>query len=75
MYATLAEGGYEVAQSNVAFLLDRHLAQNPEAPLLGLKPEQLAARAVDMYRRAAQQGNVEAELKLGDYHYYGQARR
>ena len=24
-----------------------------------------------MYRLAAQQGNVEAELKLGDYHYYG----
>ena len=24
-----------------------------------------------MYKPAAQQGDVEAELKLGDYHYYG----
>lgn len=24
-----------------------------------------------MYSKAAQQGNVEAEVKLGDYHYYG----
>ena len=37
-----------------------------------MAPEQVAARAADMYRRAAQQGNFEAELKLGDYHYYGQ---
>ena len=37
-----------------------------------MAPEQVAARAADMYPRAAQQGNFEAELKLGDYHYYGQ---
>lgn len=24
-----------------------------------------------MYRKSAQQGNIEAELKHGDYHYYG----
>ena len=40
-----------------------------------MAPEQVAARAADMYRRAAQQGNFEAELKLGDYHYYGQVVR
>ena len=72
MYAALAEGGYEVAQSNVAFLLDQHVTHKPDEPLLGMQPEQVAARAADMFRRAAQQGNFEAELKLGDYHYYGQ---
>jgi SEL1 protein len=71
MYAALAEGGYEVAQSNVAFLLDQHFMHHPDESLLGMQSEQVAARAVEMYRRAAQQGNVEAELKLGDYHYYG----
>ena len=60
----LAEGGYEVAQSNVAFLLDQHVTHKPHEPLLGMGPEQVAARAADMYRRAAQQGNFEAELKL-----------
>ena len=37
----------------------------------GMGPEAVAARALEMYRRAAQQGNVEAELRLGDYCYYG----
>jgi len=71
LYATLAEGGYEVAQSNVAFLLDRHFQHSPNTSVLGLRGDSLAARAHEMYSRAAQQGNVEAELKLGDYHYYG----
>jgi SEL1 protein len=62
---------YEVAQSNVAFLLDRQYQHSPNASVLGLRGEALAARAHEMYARAAQQGNVEAELKLGDYHYYG----
>lgn len=31
----------------------------------------IVRRAFDMFAKAAQQGNVEAELKLGDYHYYG----
>lgn len=71
LYAALAEGGYEVAQSNVAFLLDQHFMHRPNEPLLGMDAEQVAARAIEMYRRAAQQGNVEAELKLGDYYFYG----
>ena len=71
MYAQLAEGGYEVAQSNVAFLLDQHLTHRPDEPLLGMDAHEVAQRALAMYKLAAQQGNVEAELKLGDYHYYG----
>ena len=33
--------------------------------------EALANRAIHLYRLAAQQGNMAAELKLGDYYYYG----
>lgn len=125
LYATLAEGGFELAQSNVAFLLDQHYTHSPGTALLGMAGEEIAARALQMYRLAAQQvravagtrrmplpsppcaplatlphcpphdrsqapylahlahppyppyrphapqGNVEAELKLGDYKYYG----
>jgi len=71
LYSALAEGGYEVAQANIAFILDQHYVQRRGEPLLGMQGDDIARRALDMYRKSAQQGNVEAELKLGDYHYYG----
>lgn len=71
LYSALAEGGYEVAQSNLAFLLDEHYVQQPGTPLLGLEGGAIATRAMQVYRKAAHQGNVDAELRLGDYHYYG----
>ena len=71
LYAPLAEGGYEVAQYNIAFQLDQHFLRWPEEPILGIEGGEIARHALEMYRRAAQQGNVDAELKLGDYHYYG----
>ena len=71
VYAHLAEGGFELAQANVAFLLDQQHTHEPETPLLGLTGSALAERALHMYRQAAAQGNVEAEVKLGDYFYYG----
>lgn len=39
LYATLAEGGYEVAQYNIAFLLDQHYLQQPTTPILGIQGE------------------------------------
>ena len=66
-----AVGGVELAQYNVAFLLDQQFTHRPERPLLGLTGDALAERAHGFYLLAAQQGNVEAELKLGDYCYYG----
>ena len=71
LYATLAEAGFEVAQSNLAFLLDQHHAHSPRSPVLGVSDGGLASRALGMFKKAAQQGNVEAHLKLGDYYYYG----
>lgn len=64
-YALLAELGYEVAQSNAAFLLDRSeikLFDNPKEDLL---------RALQYWSRAAGQGYSAAQVKLGDYYYYG----
>lgn len=64
-YAFLAELGYEVAQSNAAFILDRN-----EAKDLWSKNDSLI-RALMYWSRAAAQGYAVARVKLGDYHYYG----
>ncbi|XP_040017393.2 protein sel-1 homolog 1 [Gasterosteus aculeatus] len=63
-YLLLAEQGYEVAQSNVAFILDqkgaRIITENETYP-----------RALLHWTRAAAQGYTVARIKLGDYHFYG----
>ncbi|KAJ8341370.1 hypothetical protein SKAU_G00336610 [Synaphobranchus kaupii] len=64
-YLLLAEQGYEVAQSNVAFILDqtevaRIFSRNETYP-----------RALLHWHRAAAQGYTVARIKLGDYHFYG----
>lgn len=64
-YALLAELGYEVAQSNSAFLLDRN-----EVKFINNRQEELV-RALQHWGRAAGQGYSAAQVKLGDYHYYG----
>uniref|UniRef100_A0A182JM41 Uncharacterized protein n=1 Tax=Anopheles atroparvus TaxID=41427 RepID=A0A182JM41_ANOAO len=64
-YALLSEMGYEVAQSNAGFLLDRE-----EVNLFKNRGEELV-RALQYWGRAAAQGYSAAQVKLGDYHYYG----
>ncbi|XP_053331436.1 protein sel-1 homolog 1 isoform X2 [Spea bombifrons] len=62
-YLLLAEQGYEVAQSNAAFILDQKaniVNENETLP-----------RALLHWNRAASQGYTLARIKLGDYHYYG----
>uniref|UniRef100_A0AAQ5YIW7 SEL1L adaptor subunit of ERAD E3 ubiquitin ligase n=1 Tax=Amphiprion ocellaris TaxID=80972 RepID=A0AAQ5YIW7_AMPOC len=62
-YLLLAEQGYEVAQSNVAFVLDQSakiFSENETYP-----------RALLHWTRAAAQGYTVARIKLGDYHFYG----
>lgn len=63
-YLLLAEQGYEVAQSNAAFILDQK-----EANLFG--ENETYPRALLHWNRAAAQGYTVARLKLGDYHFYG----
>ncbi|XP_074081949.1 protein sel-1 homolog 2 isoform X3 [Macrotis lagotis] len=63
-YALLAEMGYEVAQSNSAFILESQMATI-------LKKDQMYPMALLLWHRAAVQGNAFARIKIGDYHYYG----
>ncbi|CAF4702676.1 unnamed protein product, partial [Rotaria sp. Silwood2] len=67
-YLYLAELGYEVAQSNVAYLLDQ--MPNQLINIYDNKEEQYR-RALIYWNRAAIQGFHTARVKLGDYFYYG----
>ncbi|XP_014797392.1 PREDICTED: protein sel-1 homolog 1 isoform X2 [Calidris pugnax] len=62
-YLLLAEQGYEVAQSNAAFILDQ------KASIVG--ENETYPRALLHWNRAAAQGYTVARIKLGDYHFYG----
>jgi len=63
-YLLLAELGYEVAQSNAAFILDRK-----DSEVYNL--EEMWKRALVYWSRAAAQGYSMARVRLGDYYYYG----
>ncbi|KAI5741349.1 hypothetical protein M8J76_012720 [Diaphorina citri] len=65
IYALLSDLGYDVAQSNAAYLLDRGEVT--------LWPDDNAryTRALMYWGRSAAQGYSPAQVKLGDYHYYG----
>merc|ERR1719431_1684847 len=63
-YLLLAELGYEVAQSNAAFIMDRK-----ETELFNV--DELWKRALVYWSRAAAQGYSAARVRLGDYYYYG----
>ncbi|XP_018355444.1 PREDICTED: protein sel-1 homolog 1 [Trachymyrmex septentrionalis] len=67
-YALFSEMGYEVAQSNAAFILDRG-----ETGILS--EEQGLVRALALWARAAAQGYSAAQVKLGDAHYYGRGTK
>ena len=63
-YLILAELGYEVAESNVAYILDKKETEIFEE-------EELWKRALVYWTRAAAQGYSAARVRLGDYYYYG----
>ncbi|XP_043501038.1 protein sel-1 homolog 1 [Polistes fuscatus] len=67
-YYLLAEMGYEVAQSNAAFILDKG-----ESTIF--TEEQGLVRALQLWARAAAQGYSAAQVKLGDAHYYGRGTK
>ncbi|XP_066586847.1 protein sel-1 homolog 1-like [Prorops nasuta] len=67
-YALLAEMGYEAAQSNAAFILDR-------GEVTILSEEEGLVRALALWGRAAAQGYAPAQVKLGDAHYYGRGTK
>lgn len=63
-YMLMADLGYEVAQSNAAFILDRK-----ESDLFNVN--ETMVRALQYLSRAAAQGYAPARVRLGDYYYYG----
>jgi len=67
-YKFLAELGYEVSQSNAAYLLDQF------ATKLFNKNDSLK-RALVYWNRAAYQGHHTARIKLGDYYFYGRGTK
>ena len=68
-YQLLAELGYEVAQSNVAFLFDRKEAGSGTENLYDTS--EMWKRALVYWTRSAAQGYSAARVRLGDYYYYG----
>eukprot|EP00960_Hanusia_phi_P071185 767491-Hanusia_phi.AAC.5 len=84
LYSEASEMGYEVAQANVAFLYDLVSHVRPFAG--DLLPQRLdtetlqeetrltsgrRSKALNAFELSAQQGNSAAELKIGDYYYFG----
>ncbi|GAA5863624.1 hypothetical protein JCM1840_000083 [Sporobolomyces johnsonii] len=72
-YWIMAERGYEVAQNNVAWILDRDKSR---LRLPVLDPPLPASNATDRialayWTRSAAQDNVDALVKMGDYYYKG----
>ncbi|CAD5225652.1 unnamed protein product [Bursaphelenchus okinawaensis] len=65
-YLFLAELGYEVAQTNFAFLMDKS-----EGRQQLFKPDQTYKRAYQYWLRSANQEYAYARVKLGDYLFYG----
>jgi SEL1 protein len=67
LYEELAERGYEVAQSNVAYIYDSDL----QSDWFLHSSIDRRKKAFRYYRRSAEQLNAQSHLKLGDYYYYG----
>lgn len=63
-YLFAADWGFEVAQSNAAHLL--------ETVPFSHNTSSLERLALINWKRAAQQGSVEAKIRVGDFYYYGQ---
>mmetsp|Transcript_24909 Transcript_24909/g.36550 ORF Transcript_24909/g.36550 Transcript_24909/m.36550 type:complete len:1176 (-) Transcript_24909:62-3589(-) len=63
-YIAAAEAGVELAQSNAAWLLERGYC-------LGLDKQGCVNASLRMWKAASRQGNAEASLRVGDFHYYG----
>ncbi|KAK9818102.1 hypothetical protein WJX72_007209 [[Myrmecia] bisecta] len=62
LYLRSAEMGMELAQSNAAWMLTHGY---------GYSGPRAAEVAIQLHKRAAEQGNVDALLSIGDSYYYG----
>mmetsp|Transcript_36918 Transcript_36918/g.95607 ORF Transcript_36918/g.95607 Transcript_36918/m.95607 type:complete len:682 (-) Transcript_36918:935-2980(-) len=63
----LSEMGFEVAQSNAAYMIERKMI-GEEWPSGGLSLESLALRNLE---RSSSQGNIVSHISVGDFYYDG----
>ncbi|XP_059454556.1 ERAD-associated E3 ubiquitin-protein ligase component HRD3A [Corylus avellana] len=72
LYARMAELGYEVAQSNAAWILDKY---GERSMCMGesefCTDAERHQRAHSLWWQASEQGNEHAALLIGDAYYYG----
>jgi SEL1 protein len=75
LYARMAELGYEVAQSNAAWILDKY---GERSMCMGesefCADAERHQRAHSLWWQASEQGNEHAALLIGDAYYYGRVR-
>ncbi|OUM57151.1 hypothetical protein PIROE2DRAFT_65165 [Piromyces sp. E2] len=67
-YIILSEQGYEMAQSNAAYLIDEGLASVDSIFYNEPNPYSIA---LIYWKRSANQLNSDARVKVGDYFFYG----
>jgi len=67
-YIILSEQGYEMAQSNAAYLIDEGLASVNSIFYNEQNPYSIA---LIYWKRSANQMNPDARVKVGDYYFYG----
>lgn len=69
-FLMMAERGYEVAQNNVAYMLDRH-KKRFRLPQEWLSNNMTDRLALTYWTRSAAQDNIDALVKMGDYYLNG----
>ncbi|KAI3976962.1 hypothetical protein MKX01_008820 [Papaver californicum] len=72
LYSRLAELGYEIAQSNAAWILDKYGERSMCMGESGFCTDsERHQRAHSLWWQASEQGNEHAALLIGDAYYYG----
>uniref|UniRef100_A0A7I4C8R2 ERAD-associated E3 ubiquitin-protein ligase component HRD3A n=2 Tax=Physcomitrium patens TaxID=3218 RepID=A0A7I4C8R2_PHYPA len=71
LYSRTAELGYEVGQSNAAWLLEKYRGRICIGSSGICTTEERHERAHNLWRHSSEQGNEHASLLLGDAYYYG----
>ncbi|KAF5730305.1 ERAD-associated E3 ubiquitin-protein ligase component HRD3A [Tripterygium wilfordii] len=72
LYSRMAELGYEVAQSNAAWIIDKYVEHSMCMGESGFCTDaERHQRAHSLWWQASEQGNEHAALLIGDAYYYG----
>ncbi|CAA7043144.1 unnamed protein product [Microthlaspi erraticum] len=72
LYSRMSELGYEAAQSNAAWILDKYGERSMCMGVYGFcTDKERHDRAHSLWWRASEQGNEHAALLIGDAYYYG----